>query len=98
MWRQFKTIDAALDNAESAGYTLIAVEQAVNSIPLQKFTVPIQQKTAFIFGNEVAGVSEAALARVTACIEIPQWGAKHSLNISVSIGVVLWEIVRNKAG
>jgi tRNA G18 (ribose-2'-O)-methylase SpoU len=94
MWRHFPTINEALDDAKDAGYTLIAVEQANNSTSLESYTLPDGGRIALIFGNEVSGVSDAALKEVSGCIEIPQWGAKHSLNISVSIGVVLWEIVR----
>lgn len=91
-WQHFTTIAEALNAAVGAGYTLVAVEQAQGSTPLQEYrpTAP----TALIFGNEVTGVSDEALARSQSCIEIPQYGAKHSLNISVSIGVVLWELVR----
>ncbi len=92
-WRHFKTVEEAMDAAEVAGYTLTAVEQVEGSTALRDVAwngAPV----ALIFGNEVSGVSDAALQRVQSCIEIPQWGAKHSLNISVSIGVVLWELVR----
>ena len=54
-----------------------------------------QEKIALVFGNEVAGVSDVALNLSSACIEIPQYGSKHSFNISVSIGIVLWELLRN---
>jgi 23S rRNA (guanosine2251-2'-O)-methyltransferase len=96
-WQYFKTIGEALANAQEDGYQLVAIEQAADSEPLQQIASGGAQKLALIFGNEVTGVSDAALARVSRCIEIPQWGAKHSLNISVSIGVVLWEIVRMHA-
>jgi tRNA G18 (ribose-2'-O)-methylase SpoU len=94
-WQHFTAIDAALDHALELGFELFAVEQAVGSTQLHSFQTGSNRKLALVFGNEVAGVSDAALARVSGCIEIPQWGAKHSLNISVSIGVVLWELIRN---
>jgi tRNA G18 (ribose-2'-O)-methylase SpoU len=94
-WRHFEQIGDALQDAQAQGYQLVAVEQVHNSIALKDFSWDSGQRLALIFGNEVAGVSDAALARVSQCIEIPQWGAKHSLNISVSVGVVLWELVRN---
>ncbi len=93
-WQHFPTIDYALDAAAQDGYKLIAIEQAAGSTMLRDAHWNRQEKLALIFGNEVAGVSDAALSRAAGCIEIPQWGAKHSLNISVSIGVVLWELVR----
>lgn len=93
-WKHFYRIEDALAQARALGYGLVAVEQAHGSTPLQQFVRGPQQPLALIFGNEVAGVSEAALEAAAHCIEIPQFGAKHSLNISVSIGVVLWELVR----
>ena len=96
-WKHFMTIDEALNIAADDGYNLIGIEQAEESTLLPNYSWDGRSKLALVFGNEVAGVSDAALARVADCIEIPQWGAKHSLNISVSIGVVLWELVRSRA-
>ncbi len=96
-WRSFETVDSALDAAAEAGYELLAVEQTHGSVPLQDFQPGAGKRYALIFGNEVQGVSDTALQRVAGCLEIPQFGAKHSLNISVSIGVVLWELVRMRA-
>ena len=93
-WQHFATTKEAVADAKSKGYKIIAVEQVHNSIPLHKYNWQNGDKTAFVFGNEVSGVSEEVLAVADGCIEIPQWGAKHSLNISVSLGVVLWEMVR----
>lgn len=95
-WQHFeKTIDAVVA-AQQAGYKIYAVEQVHGSTPLNEFTW-FGDKIALVFGNEVAGVSEQVLQVADGCIEIPQWGSKHSLNISVSVGVVLWELVRNKS-
>ena len=94
-WQHFAEIGGALDQAEAKGYRLVAVEQALNSTPLADFMAVPGERLALVFGNEVSGVSDTALSRVSGCIEIPQWGAKHSLNISVSIGVALWELVRS---
>jgi tRNA G18 (ribose-2'-O)-methylase SpoU len=58
--------------------------------------LPVEQKLAVVFGNEVSGVDEAVLAICDGCIEIPQLGMKHSLNISVAAGIVLWELVRSR--
>ncbi len=95
-WQHFKEVTEAINTAKTAGYKIMAVEQAHNSIMLNALGYN-NEPIALVFGNEVSGVSEAALALADGCIEIPQWGAKHSLNISVSAGVVLWEMVRNKA-
>jgi tRNA G18 (ribose-2'-O)-methylase SpoU len=94
VWKHYGQVEEALDSAGKEGYELVAVEQVEGSTPLRDFDWNKRKKLALIFGNEVSGVSDAALNRAYHCIEIPQWGAKHSLNISVSVGVVLWELVR----
>lgn len=73
-------------------YKVYAVEQVKNSIPLTDFTSDFSQKTALIFGNEVMGVEQDVIDLCNGCIEIPQLGTKHSLNISVSAGIVLWHL------
>jgi len=93
-WKHFSKTTDAVTEAKQAGYKIYAVEQAHNSTALNALN-PNNEKIALIFGNEVTGVNEEVLQTVDGCIEIPQWGAKHSLNISVSVGVVLWEMVRN---
>lgn len=94
LWKHFPTTILAIEEAKNNGFTIMAIEQTHNSIALQDF-VWNKEKIAFVFGNEVSGVHDDVLTHVDAVIEIPQWGAKHSLNISVSAGVVLWELVRN---
>lgn len=94
-WLHFKNITDAVNTAREAGYKIYAVEQAHNSISLIDFKWQQNEKIVLVFGNEVTGVSDEVLQVADGCIEIPQWGAKHSLNISVSVGVVLWECVRN---
>jgi 23S rRNA (guanosine2251-2'-O)-methyltransferase len=74
-------------------YTLVAVEQAWDSVPLHEFRPERGRKYAFVFGNEVEGVSEDLLALTDLCLEIPQFGTKHSFNVSVSAGIVLWKYV-----
>jgi 23S rRNA (guanosine2251-2'-O)-methyltransferase len=92
-WMHFTSTADAVNAAKKDGYAIYAVEQAHNSMMLQEMS-PGQKKTALIFGNEVTGVNDEVLKMADGCIEIPQWGAKHSLNIAVSMGVVLWEMVR----
>lgn len=92
-WQYFETTLAAIEHCKSKGYTIAAVEQAHNSISLEKVEYE-NTAIALVFGNEVEGVCEEALNAADHCLEIPQWGAKHSLNISVSAGIVLWEMVR----
>ena len=92
-WKHFTQTTEAILSAKNEGYKIYAVEQAHNSTQLDQFHSQ-NEKIALIFGNEVTGVNNEALKLADACIEIPQWGAKHSLNISVSVGIVLWELVR----
>lgn len=73
-------------------YQVYAVEQVKNSILLTDFTPAFSQKTALVFGNEVMGVEQGVIDLCNGCIEIPQLGTKHSLNISVSTGIVLWHL------
>lgn len=93
-WHHHKTTTAACQALKSEGYRLLAVEQAEPSLSLADFDIRTHEKWALIFGNEVFGVSEEVVALADACLEIPQYGTKHSLNVSVSIGVVLWECVK----
>ncbi len=94
-WKHFKGIKDALDELRTEGYKIYAIEQAAGSVLLQEFECG-EDKIAVIFGNEVSGVEQATIELADGCIEIPQLGMKHSLNISVAAGIVLWEIVRGK--
>ncbi len=76
------------------GYKVFSVEQAEGSILLQDFEPTSGIQYAFVFGNEVEGVADEVIAATDGCIEIPQFGTKHSLNVSVSAGIVLWDFVR----
>ena len=76
------------------GYAVYAVEQAHNSISLESFNHQAGDKIAVVFGNEAEGVSEEMIAAADGCIEIPQFGSKHSFNISVAAGIVLWELFK----
>lgn len=78
---------------KTSGITPISVEQTENSVMLNKFNPEPGKKYAFVFGNEVKGVSQSVVDICDGTIEIPQFGTKHSLNVSVSLGIVLWEIV-----
>jgi tRNA G18 (ribose-2'-O)-methylase SpoU len=85
----------AVITLKERGYKLFAIEQAEGSVSLEKFKQP-DQKIAIVFGNEVEGVDSEVLKLCDGCIEIPQLGMKHSLNISVAAGIVLWEMVRGR--
>jgi tRNA G18 (ribose-2'-O)-methylase SpoU len=93
-WSYFQNIENALDELRKMGFKILAVEQTKNSTPLHKYQFQPDQKYAFIFGNEVDGVSDEALKLCDAVLEIPQFGTKHSLNVSVSAGIVSWALVQ----
>ncbi|MDB5004728.1 MAG: TrmH family methyltransferase [Mucilaginibacter sp.] len=81
----------AVTQLRADGYQIIAIEQAENSLMLNEFTPDKNAKYALIFGNEVNGVSDEVMQLIDTCIEIPQFGTKHSFNIVVSAGIVLWD-------
>ena len=94
-WSYFKTTPEALAYLKEKEYKVFAVEQAKNSIRLNNFS-HTGEKIALVFGNEVYGVEQTVIDDCEAVIEIPQAGSKHSFNISVSIGIALWELLREK--
>lgn len=93
-WIAFDSTLGAVKELKERGYLVYAIEQTENSIPLQKFEPQNIEKLALVFGNEVTGVDDEVLKQVDGSIEIPQLGMKHSLNISVAAGIVLWDVVR----
>ena len=94
-WKYFKTTKEAIKHLKENEYKVYAVEQVTNSISLENLAELPVDKIAFIFGNEVSGVDNDAISLCDGCVEIPQFGMKHSLNISVAAGIVLWETVKN---
>lgn len=90
-WSHYPTPLQAIEELRKEGYAIVAIEQAENSIMLNEFKAEESKKYALIFGNEVNGVSDEAMKVIDACIEIPQFGTKHSFNIVVSAGIVLWD-------
>ena len=95
-WKYFITAYEAVHLLRDRGYRIFAVEQVENSIPLQEFSYHENDKIAILFGNEVSGVDAELLKHCEGCIEIPQFGTKHSLNISVAAGIVLWELAKRR--
>ena len=95
-WKHFSAADEAIRLLKEKGYKVYAVEQVINSIMLQSMQIEKDDKIAFVFGNEVTGVEASTIEMCDACVEIPQFGTKHSLNIATAAGVVLWEVVRNR--
>lgn len=91
-WMYFAHVREALGRLRQDGYVLCAVEQAQGSVMLNELSPDKGKKYAVIFGNEVKGVCQPAVDACDLCIEIPQYGTKHSLNVSVSAGIVLWDL------
>ncbi|NCB08787.1 MAG: TrmH family RNA methyltransferase [Bacteroidia bacterium] len=91
-WKYFEKTEEAVNELRAAGYKIFAVEQVENSIQLPAFSPVPNDKLAVIFGNEVKGVQQLVVNLCDGSIEIPQYGTKHSFNISVSAGIVLWDI------
>ena len=90
-WIYFPSTIAAVQDLKKRGYYIYAIEQAEGSISLENFNLP-EGKMAVVFGNEVEGVDANILPFCDGCIEIPQLGMKHSLNISVAAGIILWKL------
>lgn len=95
-WQHFKQIAEAIDILKCDGYKVYAVEQIVNSLKLNEVNFSASEKIAVVFGNEVTGVEKSTIELCDGCIEIPQLGMKHSLNIATAAGVVLWELVKER--
>lgn len=93
-WEYVENTADALARVKAEGYTIVIIEQTTESIPLQKFEPEAGRKYCLVFGNEVNGVSEEAIVYGDLALEIPQSGTKHSLNVSVCLGIVVWEIFR----
>ena len=90
-WHHFASTMLAVEHLRNTGYQIIAIEQAENSTMLHEFKPQPDKKYALIFGNEVNGVDDEVMQHIDACIEIPQFGTKHSFNIVVSAGIILWD-------
>ena len=95
-WKHFKTSEEAIAELRLMDYKVYSVEQAENSYKLHAAPFKQNEKIAVILGNEVTGVEQTTIDNSDGCIEIPQLGMKHSLNIATAAGVVLWELVRSK--
>ena len=96
-WEYKEDTLSLIKELKSSGYTICSVEQAEGSTMLGDFKFEADMKLALIFGNEVKGVQQEVINESDFCVEIPQYGTKHSFNISVSIGIVLWDLLKNKS-
>ncbi len=95
-WKYFKTSEEAIAESRQDGFNVYAAEQAEGSFKLNAIGFDADEKIAVVFGNEVTGVEQSTIALCDGCLEIPQLGMKHSLNIATAAGVVLWELVRTR--
>ncbi|OFX21245.1 MAG: RNA methyltransferase [Bacteroidetes bacterium GWA2_31_9b] len=93
-WEYYENTLDAINELKKKGYLIISIEQVRDSISLEKFNVQPAEKYAIVFGNEVKGVQQEIINISDYCVEIPQFGTKHSFNISVSAGIVLWELYK----
>jgi tRNA G18 (ribose-2'-O)-methylase SpoU len=93
-WEHNTNVLEVIQNLKDEKVTVLAIEQVESAIFLQDFTIEKNKKYALVFGNEVFGVSQEAVELCDCCIEIPQLGTKHSLNISVSAGIVVWDLFK----
>ena len=93
-WEHFDDTLTAIENLHSEGYTVYSVEQAHGSTPLQELCLAPEGKYAIVLGHEVFGVQQAVVDASDGCLELPQFGTKHSLNVSVTAGIVIWEFAR----
>ena len=90
-WKHFKSTREAITNLKADNFKVVSLEQTQGSVPLTGFFPESQTPYAMVFGNEVNGVSQEVIDGSDLCIEIPQFGTKHSFNIAVSAGIVLWD-------
>ncbi|HEY0677889.1 MAG TPA: RNA methyltransferase [Chitinophagaceae bacterium] len=93
-WSHFANAGESITKLKAEGYKVFAVEQTEGSVALQLVNRRRHEKTALVFGNEVTGVEQSTILLCDGSIEIPQMGTKHSLNVSVAAGIVLWEMIR----
>ena len=93
-WRYFPETLTAIHELKTAGYIIFAIEQAENSISLETLSLEKNSKYAIVLGHEVHGVQQSVINASDGCIEIPQYGTKHSLNVSVAGGIVIWDFFK----
>ena len=93
-WEYYKETTEAVNELKQAGYTILAIEQAHDSINIDTFKAEKGNKYAVILGNEVKGVQQSVIDLSDGCLELPQFGTKHSLNVSVTAGIVIWEFAK----
>lgn len=95
-WEYFENTSDAIIHLKNKGYLIVGIEQVEESMELQNFEAEKDKKYALVFGHEINGVSQEVIDMCDYCIEIPQFGTKHSFNIAVSAGIVLWELNKKR--
>lgn len=93
-WKYFKDTEDAVEWLKQEGYIIMAVEQCEGSTMLNNFTPDKEKKYAIILGNEVKGVAQNIIDMADGCLEIPQFGTKHSMNVSVTAGMIIWDLIQ----
>lgn len=94
IWEHYENVLMVIEKLKADDVMTLAIEQVESAVFLQNFEIKKEKKYALVFGNEVHGVSQEAVALCDGCIEIPQLGTKHSLNIAVSAGIVVWDLFK----
>lgn len=93
-WKYYKSSVEAVKNLKNEGYFVYSIEQAERSIMLDELVLDKNKKYAVVLGNEVKGVQQEVIDNSNGCIEIPQYGTKHSLNVSVTAGIIIWDFFK----
>ncbi len=94
-WKYFEKIEQSVNELKKKGFKIIGIEQTDSSVLLEDFNISVDQKFALILGNEVMGITDSILNEIDICVEIPQYGTKHSLNVSVAAGIVLHHFTKH---
>jgi 23S rRNA (guanosine2251-2'-O)-methyltransferase len=95
-WEYFETTSQCIKSLKNSGYKIICVEQTEKSLMLDKYEFNLNENICLVFGNEIEGVSKDIIEMADDCVEIPQLGTKHSLNVSVAGGIVIWDLLSRK--
>ena len=95
-WEHFENTSKCIETLKNKGFTIICIEQTEKSLMLDKYEFNIDENICLVFGNEIEGVSKEIIEMANDCVEIPQLGTKHSLNVSVAGGIVIWDLLSRK--
>jgi len=95
-WEYFENTSKCIETLKNKGFTIICIEQTEKSLMLDKYEFNIDENICLVFGNEIEGVSKEIIEMANDCVEIPQLGTKHSLNVSVAGGIVIWDLLCRK--